>query len=95
MKKIKTVFVIDRSRHRVTDVVFADWVLAGEGVATVKYDGTSVKSEKGVLYKRYDAKHAWRGDGRAAANKGSGADMPPTDINRAKHKLCKILICAQ
>lgn len=34
----------------------AEWVLAGEGVATRKWDGTCCKIEKGGLYKRYDAK---------------------------------------
>jgi hypothetical protein len=32
-------------------------VLSGEGVATRKWDGTSVKVEGGKLFKRYDAKH--------------------------------------
>lgn len=35
----------------------AEWVMAGEGVATRKWDGTCCKVEKGVLYKRYDAKN--------------------------------------
>jgi hypothetical protein len=34
----------------------AEWVLAGEGVATVKYDGTCCLVRDGKLYKRYDAK---------------------------------------
>lgn len=34
----------------------AEWVLAGEGVATRKFDGTCCKMENGVLFKRYDAK---------------------------------------
>lgn len=35
----------------------AEWVLAGEGVATVKWDGTCCMVRDGTLYKRYDAKH--------------------------------------
>lgn len=35
----------------------AEWVLNGEGVATVKWDGTSCTVRGGILYKRYDAKH--------------------------------------
>lgn len=35
----------------------AEWVLAGEGIATRKWDGTCCKVEDGNLYKRYDAKH--------------------------------------
>jgi hypothetical protein len=34
----------------------AEWVLAGEGVATRKYDGTCAMVRDGKLYKRYDAK---------------------------------------
>lgn len=34
----------------------AEWVIAGEGVATRKWDGTCCKIENGFLYKRYDAK---------------------------------------
>lgn len=35
----------------------AEWVLAGEGVATRKWDGTCCLVRAGQLYKRYDAKH--------------------------------------
>lgn len=35
----------------------AEWVQAGEGVATRKWDGTSCLVENGALYRRYDAKH--------------------------------------
>jgi hypothetical protein len=34
----------------------AEWVVAGEGVATRKFDGTCCMVKDGVLYKRYDAK---------------------------------------
>ena len=33
-----------------------EWVMAGEGVATRKYDGTACAVINGELYKRYDAK---------------------------------------
>jgi hypothetical protein len=33
-----------------------EWVLAGEGVATRKWDGTAVLVREGRLYARYDAK---------------------------------------
>ena len=33
----------------------AEWVLAGEGIATRKHDGTCCMVRDGVLYKRYDA----------------------------------------
>lgn len=35
----------------------AEWVIAGEGIATRKWDGTCCKIEGGQLYKRYDAKN--------------------------------------
>jgi len=35
----------------------AEWVLAGEGTATRKFDGTCCMIKEGNLYKRYDAKN--------------------------------------
>lgn len=59
MKKIPSVF----QRNYKTDRLIRDevvpgceWVLNGEGVATVKWDGTACMVRHGVLYKRYDAK---------------------------------------
>lgn len=56
MQKIPTMFVRDESAkgHPVTPIIKPEcqWVLDGEGVATAKIDGTNVKVEKGVLYKR-------------------------------------------
>jgi hypothetical protein len=34
----------------------AEWVLAGEGTPTIKWDGTSCLVRNGKLYKRYDAR---------------------------------------
>lgn len=34
----------------------AEWVIAGEGIATRKYDGTCCLVRDGKLYKRFDAK---------------------------------------
>ena len=56
MKKMQTVFVIDRTTHRATAAVLAQWVVDGEGRATVKHDGTACLVEGGALFKRYDAK---------------------------------------
>jgi Family of unknown function (DUF5565) len=56
MKKIPTVFERDWNgdRSRVIDQVHAgcEWVLAGEGVATRKIDGTSCLVRAGRLFKR-------------------------------------------
>lgn len=45
--------------RRVRDEVVpgAEWVIAGEGRATEKMDGTCCMVRDGKLYKRYDAKH--------------------------------------
>lgn len=59
MKKIISLYQRNYEGDRmVRDEVVpgAEWVLAGEGVATRKWDGTAVMVEAGRLYKRYDAK---------------------------------------
>ena len=61
MKKIPTLFERVFENHRVvgiTDKVHEgmEWVLNGEGVATIKYDGSCCAIIDGVFYKRYDAK---------------------------------------
>lgn len=62
MKKIPTLFERVYENHKVvgiTDKVTRgmEWVLAGEGVATVKYDGSCYAIINGEFYKRYDAKN--------------------------------------
>jgi hypothetical protein len=59
MKKIKTVFAVDRERDFATSVPNpgCEWVLGGEGSASVKIDGTSCLVAGGRLFKRYDAKN--------------------------------------
>jgi hypothetical protein len=59
MKKIISLFQRNYDGDRlVRDEVVsgAEWVAAGEGVATRKFDGTSCMVKDGVLYKRYDCK---------------------------------------
>lgn len=58
MRKIKTVFVIDRSIHRAVNEVVngSEWVVNGEGIATIKYDGTACRWFNNKLWKRYDRK---------------------------------------
>jgi hypothetical protein len=56
MRKMKTVFVIDRNTHLATDEVQEQWVIDGEGVATIKHDGTSCMVRDGQLFRRFDAK---------------------------------------
>jgi hypothetical protein len=59
MRKIISVFQRNyETDGRIRDEVVpgAEWVIAGEGIATRKYDGSCCMIEDGVLYKRYDAK---------------------------------------
>ena len=61
MKKIPTLFEREFANHKVvgiTDTVHKgmEWVLAGEGTATIKWDGSCCSFFGGKFYKRYDAK---------------------------------------
>lgn len=61
MKKMKTLFVREfDEKHKVTTLPIVEegceWVTNGEGVATLKLDGTCCLIEGGVLYKRFDFK---------------------------------------
>jgi len=58
MKKIKTVFIIDRNTNLATNEVLKEneWVLNGEGKATIKFDGTACMIKDGVLFKRWNRK---------------------------------------
>lgn len=62
MKKIPTLFERQFENHRVVNVLpnvaeGMDWVLRGEGIATVKWDSSCCAVIGGEFYKRYDAKH--------------------------------------
>lgn len=62
MKKIKTLFEKRYDGKKYLGVVpnvskGCEWVIDGEGVATIKYDGTCTMIKDGKLYRRYDAKH--------------------------------------
>ncbi len=59
MRKIIRLYQINFSgeclvRDEVTPA--GEWVIAGEGVATRKFDGTCCLIRDGILYKRYDAR---------------------------------------
>jgi hypothetical protein len=60
MKKIISLFQRDYDGDRIVRnevVPGAEWVIAGEGVATRKWDGTCCEILDGKMWKRYDAKH--------------------------------------
>ena len=59
MKKIPTIFL--RNPKKMQKILFdrhpdCEWVFAGEGIATRKYDGTCVKIENGKYFKRREVK---------------------------------------
>ena len=61
MKKIPTLFERVFENHKVIEVKQTvtpgfEWVLNGEGIATVKFDGSCCAIMNGKFYKRYDAK---------------------------------------
>lgn len=55
MQKIPTLFVREEGGRFVTEEVTPDceWVLDGEGEASVKWDGTACLIKNGVFYKRH------------------------------------------
>lgn len=62
MKKIPTLFERIYENHKIisiTDTVTPgmEWVLAGEGVATLKFDGSCCAIINSAFYKRYDCKN--------------------------------------
>jgi hypothetical protein len=61
LKKIISLFKRDyenNSRLVYNEIVEgAEWVIAGEGIATRKFDGTCCLIHEGKLYKRYDCKN--------------------------------------
>lgn len=62
MKKIPTLFERVYENHKVVGITVKvipemEWVLDGEGYATVKLDGACCAIIDGELYKRYDAKN--------------------------------------
>lgn len=58
MKKTPIVFLMDYEKEELTDVVRPglEWVLNGEGLATIKFDGQATRWKDGKLWKRYDRK---------------------------------------
>lgn len=58
MKKINTLFVVDRATSLATQEVDprSAWVLTGEGIATIKFDGEAAMIKDGKLYKRWNRK---------------------------------------
>jgi hypothetical protein len=80
MKKIPTLFMRNiESDHKVRDEVTpgCEWVLAGEGRATRKWDGTAILVRDGYIFKRYEVKK----DGMPPMN---FEPAQPKDVNTGK-----------
>ncbi len=75
MKKTPIVFVVDYEKEQATDQVRPgmEWVLAGEGVATIKFDGQACLWQEGRLWKRFDRKL----NKAAQRRKDQGQDLGP------------------
>lgn len=62
MKKIPTLFEREFSDDHIVKIKSMitkgmEWVMNGEGIATIKYDGSCCAIINGKFYKRYNAKH--------------------------------------
>ena len=63
MRKMPSLFVRDFSRKcpaLPTVTPGCEWVATGEGIATIKRDGTACLVRAGRLFRRYDCKVDWR-----------------------------------
>ena len=79
MKKTPIVFAIDRETDTLTTTVRPgqEWVVNGEGVATVKFDGQACKFEDGKLWKRFDRKLSKSAQWKV----NHGQNIDPTDLS--------------
>ncbi len=81
MQKIPSLFKRDyEGNSQVYDEVVegSEWVLKGEGVATVKYDGTACMVGGGKYWRRYDRKVSKSAKRRGAPfNPKDFAEAPP------------------
>ena len=60
MKKIPSLFQRNYETDRLVRnevVPGCEWVLAGEGIATEKTDGTCCLIQEGIMFKRYELKN--------------------------------------
>lgn len=84
MKKIPTLFERTYENHRVVGIndkvhPGMEWVLSGDGTATIKIDGSCCAIINGELYKRYDAK---KGKNRLPGLSRVANQTPLLDIGR-------------
>ena len=78
MKKMSTVYEMNRDTGLVFDNVRPEnqWVVDGEGVATLKFDGTACLYFQNKLWKRFDRKLSKQGEN---LRRKQGINFVPTD----------------
>ena len=81
MKKIPTLFHREFDNHKVVAITPEvtpgfEWVLNGEGEATIKYDGACCAIIDGKFYKRYDAKKDKNGNFKRPPEGAIPCDIP-------------------
>jgi len=83
MKKTPIVFRMDYEHDQITSTVRrgCEWVMAGEGVATIKFDGQAALWQDGKLWKRYDRKLTKQA--QAQHNRGVALDASDVLIFKA------------
>jgi len=82
MRKIPSLFKRNYDGDRlVRDEVVegSEWVLNGEGLATVKWDGTACMMRDGVLFKRFDRKRNKRGEMKPAPKGWEPCEAEPNE----------------
>lgn len=82
MKKTPIVFLMDYEKDELTAQVRKglEWVVAGQGVATVKFDGQAALWQDGKLWRRYDRKLTKQ----AQLRHNRGKTLDPGDMSNFK-----------
>lgn len=83
MKKTPIVFLMDYEKDQITPNVRpgCEWVVQGQGVATVKFDGQAALWKDGRLWKRYDRKLTKQAQSRY----NRGLDLGPVNESLFKN----------
>lgn len=81
MKKMKPVFIIDRETDLATQQVDPEneWVINGEGIATIKFDGEAAMIQNGKVYRRYSRKLTKKWNRVFKNKKAKGEKFTPTN----------------
>lgn len=91
MKKIPTLFRREYEDHQIINITpelyspELAWVLAGEGIATEKFDGSCCAIMDGRFYKRYDAKKNKSGVMKTPPENATPCDNPDSITGHWPH----------